>query len=205
MEQYLEWLGYLASLIVLISLLMSSVKRLRWINLMGSLIFAIYGFLIGSIPVGVMNIGIILINIYYLVQMYTQKNYFKLLKMENSSDYINYFISTHKEDMTRFIKVPENIDDAGYMSYFILRNTIPAGLFILKPADDDTLEILIDYVTPTYQDFKLGYYIFNDNAEFFKKLGYQTFITKAYSHAHEKYLLRMGFAKTTFGYEKNIQ
>jgi hypothetical protein len=44
MDKYLEYIGYVASLIVLISLLMSSVKRLRWINMIGSLIFGAYGF-----------------------------------------------------------------------------------------------------------------------------------------------------------------
>lgn len=60
---YKEWLGYIASLIVLISLLMSSVKKLRWINLLGSLTFAVYGFLINALPVAVMNAGIVGINI----------------------------------------------------------------------------------------------------------------------------------------------
>lgn len=36
---FLEILGYIASLIVLISLLMSSIIKLRWINLLGSAVF----------------------------------------------------------------------------------------------------------------------------------------------------------------------
>ena len=36
----LEWIGYIASLIVLVSLLMSSIKKLRWINLFGALMWA---------------------------------------------------------------------------------------------------------------------------------------------------------------------
>ena len=70
---WLEWLGYLASLIVLISLLMSSIVKLRWINLVGSSLFSLYGFLIGALPVGFMNFGIALINIYYLIQIYRTK------------------------------------------------------------------------------------------------------------------------------------
>src|SRR6056297_1798281 len=70
----LEWVGYAASLLVLISLLMSSIIKLRWINLIGSAIFCVYGFLIGSIPVGIMNGGIIIINIYYLTQVVRECN-----------------------------------------------------------------------------------------------------------------------------------
>ncbi|MEL7596968.1 MAG: lactate dehydrogenase [Clostridiaceae bacterium] len=73
---WLEWLGYLASLIVLISLLMNSILKLRWINLVGSGIFSLYGFLIGALPVGFMNLGIVLINIYHLVKIYHSKEYF---------------------------------------------------------------------------------------------------------------------------------
>lgn len=70
---WLEWLGYLASVIVLISLLMSDILKLRWINLVGSSLFSLYGFLIGALPVGFMNFGIALINIYYLFKLYSNK------------------------------------------------------------------------------------------------------------------------------------
>ena len=64
----MDYLGYAASLIVLISLLMSSIKKLRWINLAGALLFGIYGFMIQSLPTGFMNLGIVIIDIYYLVK-----------------------------------------------------------------------------------------------------------------------------------------
>ena len=65
----LEWIGYIASMIVLVSLLMSSIKKLRWINMVGALIFGAYGFMIGSMPTGIMNLGIVIIDIYYLSKL----------------------------------------------------------------------------------------------------------------------------------------
>ena len=35
MPDLLDWIGYLGSLVVLISLLMSSIKKLRWIKIHG--------------------------------------------------------------------------------------------------------------------------------------------------------------------------
>jgi hypothetical protein len=96
MINFVEWLGYAASLIVLVSLLMSSVKRLRWINLAGSLAFAVYGFLVGALPVGFMNTGIVLINVYFLFQMYTKKDYFTLLPTSDVT-YFNHFIESFKQ------------------------------------------------------------------------------------------------------------
>ncbi len=81
---------------------MSSVKRLRWINLAGSLFFSAYGFLLGSLPVGFMNAGIVIINIYYLNQIYSSKEYFKVLHIEGESDYLNYFLEYYKADIDKF-------------------------------------------------------------------------------------------------------
>ena len=88
----LEWLGYIASLIVLISLLMSSIVKLRWINLVGALLFGTYGFMIGSLPTGFMNVGIALIDIFYLVKMYGSKEYFTILPITEDHQYLDSFI-----------------------------------------------------------------------------------------------------------------
>ena len=98
----LEYIGYLASVIVLISLLMSSVKRLRWINLFGSLTFVVYGFLIGAYPVAILNIGTVLINIYYLIKMTNKKTYFKILEIDKNSKYLEHFLLLHKNDLNSF-------------------------------------------------------------------------------------------------------
>ncbi len=61
-----EWVGYLASLGVLISFLMKDIKVLRLVNSVGCALFVAYGFLLGSIPVIVTNTAILCINFYYL-------------------------------------------------------------------------------------------------------------------------------------------
>ena len=62
----IEWIGYVASAIVLISLSLSSLVKLRIYNLFGAALFSFYGFYIGSLPVGIMNLAICLFDIYYL-------------------------------------------------------------------------------------------------------------------------------------------
>ena len=65
-----ELLGYLASLFVAISLMMRSLTRLRVINLVGCLLFVVYGLIIGAYPVAVMNSFILLVNLYHLQQSF---------------------------------------------------------------------------------------------------------------------------------------
>lgn len=64
-----EVVGYLASLIVLISFLMKSMKTLRIINTIGCVLFVAYGILLNfSIPIIITNVAIVAINIYYLLK-----------------------------------------------------------------------------------------------------------------------------------------
>lgn len=70
-----EIVGYLASLIVLISFLMKNIKTLRIINSIGCVLFVAYGILLNfSIPIVITNVAIVAINIYYLVKVNKTEN-----------------------------------------------------------------------------------------------------------------------------------
>jgi len=205
---WIEVLGYAASLIILISLLMSSVKRLRWINLVGAVAFAIYGFVLKAIPVGVMNSGIVLINVYYLYNMYSKKDYFSLLEVKDIT-YFNHFMSAYEKDIKKFIYMDEDLNHESTIKCFILRNTVPAGLIVAKPYHNHTLEILVDYVTPAFRDFKMGSFLYENQKSYFLDKGYHQLITKPGSFRHQKYLKHMGFVevriKQEIYFQKNIK
>ncbi len=65
-----EIIGYIASVIVLCSFLMKDVKKLRVVNMLGCLMFVIYGFMMPTIrlglPIIITNLAIMLVNFYYL-------------------------------------------------------------------------------------------------------------------------------------------
>lgn len=62
-----DFIGYLASFLVLFSFLMKKMRYLRIINTLGCTLFVAYGFLLNfSWPIIVTNLAIIIINIYYL-------------------------------------------------------------------------------------------------------------------------------------------
>lgn len=66
---YIEWIGYLASLLIVVSLTMSDIVKLRIVNSIGCVVFVTYGILVGAYPVIVSNFAIVIINIYYLYKM----------------------------------------------------------------------------------------------------------------------------------------
>lgn len=63
---YIEWIGYAASLFVLMSFLMRNIVTLRYVNTVGCLFFVAYGILLDSWPVIITNVAIVMVNFYYL-------------------------------------------------------------------------------------------------------------------------------------------
>ncbi|MFA6800781.1 MAG: hypothetical protein WCR19_01580 [Acholeplasmataceae bacterium] len=190
----IDIIGYIASAIVLVSLLMSSVIKLRIINLVGSLAFAFYGFLIPSIPTAVMNLGIVVINIYYLVKLNKAKEKFSVIELDKDSKLYLDFVDFYKDDIVKFMKVDLDFNNPKFKKYFITRNTIPAGLFIGEMIDD-YMKIHLDYTTPTYRDYKAGKYLYSDVYQLFKDLNVTYLTSDPGQLKHESYLLKMGFKK----------
>lgn len=63
-----EIIGTLASLIVLISFLCKSERKIRLVNILGAILFVIYGILINSFSVWFLNGMLILIHIFKLIK-----------------------------------------------------------------------------------------------------------------------------------------
>lgn len=67
--EVIELVGYLASILIAISLTMTDMFKLRIINSIGCLMFVIYGLNVGAYPVALANAIIIIINIYNLSKL----------------------------------------------------------------------------------------------------------------------------------------
>jgi len=67
----IEYIGYSASLMVLLSFTMKNVKKLRLVNMAGCILFVIYGFLMPTLRIGlpiiIANVAIFAVNLYYLL------------------------------------------------------------------------------------------------------------------------------------------
>jgi hypothetical protein len=63
-----EWIGYLGSIVLIISVMMRNFKALRIVNSIGASLFVAYGFMLSiAWPIIITNTFIVLVNIYYLV------------------------------------------------------------------------------------------------------------------------------------------
>lgn len=69
----IEIFGYIGSSLVVISMLMTSIVKLRIINMIGSVISGIYAVICGAFPLAFMNACLIIINIYNLIKLQKTK------------------------------------------------------------------------------------------------------------------------------------
>jgi len=199
----IEIIGYLGSILVAISLMMKSLLRLRLINLIGASFFTLYGILLGAYPVAVLNGLIVGIDIYYLVQMWRQKDFFTFLEVSPQGAYLRAFLDFHQADIAAIIPSFKYQPQADLLCFFVLRNMMPAGLFIVNIHGADA-DVQLDYVIPNFRDFQVARFIFEENAAFFAQRGIKRFISEGGSDFHRGYLEKMGFVRSGDRYTHEI-
>jgi len=188
-----ELIGYLASALIVLSLLMASLLKLRIINLVGATVFTAYGLLIGSWPVMLTNAAIVVIDVYYLVVILrdrARQGYFEVVGVPTSSPILRRFVDFHHDDMRRFQPSFEGVDD-DQLAWMVLRDAVPVGAVIGR-REDDRLLLDLDYVTPEHRDLTAGAVLFGDSGAF-HDAGVTTVSSLAETEAHRRYLDRMGF------------
>lgn len=194
-ELFKEGLGYAASLIILVSLLMTNVFRLRVINLVGSLCFSLYGWLIGSWPVCAINLVIAGIDGWYLLQSLRVSAFFDLAPAASvGTEYLKRFFLFHERELMRYAPglTLEALQEA--CTCLIFRNLLPVGLFSYRRTGPDA-EIVIDYMIAEYRDFKAGRYLYKTKRMFFKEQGIKRFQAVATHPSQPPYYLHNGFAR----------
>ena len=200
LSDILPWIGYAASIIIAISMTMSSIVRFRWINIIGAITFSVYGFLLGAIPVGILNGLIVLVDIYYLQKIYSKKEIFDTLEINSENDYLVKFLKYHNERIQKICPGFAYDPDMNTVSFFILRNASVAGLFLAHRDAENDLIVGLDYVLPEYKDFKNGKYVYFNLKESFKKMGYTRVKAKANDLPYVKYLKKLGFNEEADGF-----
>lgn len=194
--EWTEWLGYMASVVVAVSLTMTNIRRLRWINLVGAIAFTVYGTILRLYPVMVVNGFIVGINIYYLVRLSLTKDRFHLMPISwDTSIFLPRFVEFYAQDIRKHFP-SANFDDLRRFSTIVItRNVVPVGLFIYEPHEEGIIQIHLDYEIPSYRDFESARYFFREFRGLMNEQGFHTYIAYCNVSIHERYLRRMKFTE----------
>jgi hypothetical protein len=198
-----ELVGYAASVLVAVSVMNTNVLRLRIFNILGSAFFTVYGLLIASYPIAAVNLFIVCVNAFHLYRMVRAKEYFRTLEVQPDSTYLRHFLSHYlkdiKHDHPDFAYEPS----ANQITLFVLRDTVPAGLFIGDVQPNGDLIVKLDYVTPDYRDMKVARFLLNQN-DYLRAHGVTRIVSPAGSGRHAKYLKRMGFTPASSATDRAV-
>lgn len=189
-----EWIGYLGSTLIALSMIINNVWRMRWVNLAGVVAFVVYGWLVQAWPVVILNAVIIGADLYYLIRLGNQVAAFTLQPVDPSNtEYLQRFCRFHARDLQRLFPGfdLEHYPKAKHL--FIERDLQPAGLFSYSPQSDGRAVVHADYVIPAYRDYKVARYLFDCGKERLEAEGIRLLLAKPMTQNHEKYLRKVGF------------
>ncbi len=193
MELIIEYFGTLSSVIVAISLMQKNVKKLRILNLVGSLAFTVYGIFIRAWPVAGLNGFIVAIDLYYIITMSRTESFFEIMKVDSAADspYLKKFVDFYRADICKFVPDFCENDFKKSQAVFVLRDMNPASL-ILYREEENTIKINLDYAVPAYRDMKNAAYFLKKAAEMFPD-AYEITAPADTSEIHRRYMEKVGF------------
>lgn len=197
----IELFGYLGSTLVVVSMLMSSVVKLRVINTVGSIISGTYALIIHSYPLALMNICLIVINCYNLAKLLKSEQQYDLIRVNTGDGFLSYFIARYREDIQNFFQGQDLDSQASNAAYIVCCGEAPAGLLLGNISENGTLDITVDYTTPTYRDCSVGKYLYAKLPED----GIRKLVYSGKSEKHAEYLQKMGFVSENGIYEKTLE
>ncbi len=186
----LELIGYLGSLLVIVSMLMTSVVKLRIINTIGSVIFCGYALAIHSYPTAAMQICLIIINIINLRKLNNTKKEYSAVGTKADDGFLAHFLFENSSDIKKFF--PGFTAPAASDKIFLITcGQSPAGVFIAEDDGKGALTVKLDYTTPAYRDCSAGKFLYTH----LQRLGIKNVQAETKIPSHEKYLHKMGFTQ----------
>ena len=191
---WVELVGYIASVLVAVSFMLANIKALRMANLAGALMFTIYGILASAYPVVAINGFIALVNIRYLVRIEKKsEEAFTLITTDSNDAFAKRFIGFYGPDIRTFFPDFSRGFADPLTCHVVLRDMVPAGIFIHRAAEGRSIDVLVDYVVPAYRDYLNASFLYGALQDWLSVQGVDTMSTSSHVAVHRDYLKKMGF------------
>lgn len=187
----IEVIGYVASILIVASLAMTSVLRLRTLSLIGSVAYVIYGVLLTAWPIVIANGVIACLNIWNIHRELTVKKDLGVSSIAIDAPYLADFLQAHRSDIDKF--QPGVHPEPGDRAWLLLREGLPAGALIARVTGSE-LQVRLDYVRPPFRDSRLGAWLFADGFGRLGLSGINRIVADPGTPEHRRYLLAVGFS-----------
>ncbi|MCI1641147.1 MAG: hypothetical protein LKI58_11610 [Actinomyces sp.] len=190
-----EVMGWAGSVLVVVSLMLPSVRRFRWLNLTGSALATIYNVIFGIWPFAAMNLAITLIDAWWIVRIERDARRgrsYTLLPIGAGEAYLAHMIGSLAEAVERwyprFRAIPEGPDRRAFL---VLHGDETIGVIVAE-VHSQWAEIVLDLVTPRFRDLSPGRFVYSQ-ARLADVLGVSSLRVAAGTTTDPGYFRRVGF------------
>lgn len=199
MNVWLEVVGWVGSVLIVVSLAQARVLRFRWINLTGSVVATAYNVIVGIWPFAAMNGVIAVINVYWLVRLYREahdEQVYDVVEVRAEDAYLQRVLRLHATDIAKSHPAfAATSPGAGRRhAFLVVRGDETVGAVVLRDAGDGVAMVELDWVTPRFRDFTPGEFV-HRRSGIFTDLGFRRVIVEHAPAAERSYLERVGFAQ----------
>lgn len=166
-----EILGYVATVLVLASMLMGSVVRLRLLNMIGAAAFAAYGWLVDSMPLVFTNVIIVGVHAWKLMAIARHRVDLAVVEAVGpGAPMVRRFLDVHAAEIARTQPGFDPARHADLKVAYVLRDAAVAGLFAWTE-ENGRVTLHLDYVLPAYRDLRCAMLLLENRAAGWRKAG----------------------------------
>ena len=224
---WLEVVGWLGSVLVVLSLMLAGVWRFRVLNLVGAVIATGYNAALGIWPFAAMNGAIAVIDVYWLVRLQRERHddaAYQVLEVGPDDSYLAHTLRTHAGDIARFYPsfagvgpavpaagpatvptaVPAAVPDTGRHAFLVLKGDETVGVVVVRDRGDGVAQIELDYVTPRFRDFTPGEFVYRRSGVFARH-GFRRLVVPRDVVGAQDYYARVGFAPTPDAWVRDVE
>lgn len=185
----LEVFGYIGTALVLLSMMMTSVSKLRIVNIAGSVVSMTYAAICNTWPVAFLNFGLIIINVIQLVRLYRLKSVLNVVVTDSNDESVKYFVKHYLKDIRIYFPDFSPEAEEGRKTFIVYDGAEAIGILIGDEKNDGVF-ITLDYVSPKYRDRSVARFLYG----YLKEQGVKSLETAPTGvKKHQKYLDAMGF------------
>ncbi len=196
LQQVTPYLGYLASLCLIIALLVSNDLKFRWFNTLGNVFFIIYAIVLNAFPVLITNVILFGINAYYLIKVYRRQENFDMLEFSGEEKTAQKFLQFYQKDIASYFPAFRADALQHNLNFVVTRDLVIANMFSAEVSASGDATVVLNYTLQKYRDYKVGTYIFEKERDFLIANGVKRIVYTSVSNKnHKEFLTVMGFTK----------
>jgi hypothetical protein len=207
-------LGWAGSALLVYSVLQSRMLRFRVLNLAASGALVVFNALIGVWPMVAMNIALCAINVWFVVSLLRRRSTgtaFEWVPAPVGDAFVGRFLAHHETDVAQFFPavsaLPAGRASQDVLCALVLHGDVTVGLVVAeratRPGEDDTWDLLVDYVIPGYRDYTAGSMIYSAAGPFAAR-GARRVVTGEVVTSVRPYLQRAGFTGGATGWAREL-